>query len=83
MIGALTAAETRRFMGKAEEGPTGAAWAEAHTLTDAAIVAWNLMGGAVRWEAFESIAEMLGVDDVELLVRNVIAIRDRMAQPGA
>ncbi|MEI6317414.1 MAG: hypothetical protein WCS09_02790 [Pseudomonadota bacterium] len=43
------------------------------------MVAWNWMGGEIHWSAFEPIAEMLGVDDVELLIRAVLAIREGMS----
>jgi len=35
------------------------------------------MGGAIDWAALPVIAEMLGFDDVELLIHLLVKIRDR------
>lgn len=43
----------------------------------AAVQAWNLMGGAIVWEALPVVTEMLGVDDVEVLIHLLTRIRDR------
>lgn len=43
------------------------------------MVAWNLMDGRVDWAGFEPIAALLGVADVEGLIRGVVAIRDHQA----
>ena len=39
------------------------------------ISAWNIMGG-IDWAALPVIAEMLGIDDIETLVLQLVAIRD-------
>ena len=39
------------------------------------IRAWNIMGG-IDWAALPVIAEMLGIDDIETLVLQLVAIRD-------
>ena len=39
------------------------------------IRAWNIMGG-IDWAAIPVIAEMLGIDDIETLVLQLVAIRD-------
>jgi hypothetical protein len=43
----------------------------------AAIAAWNLAGG-MNWEALPIVIEVLGVEDVEDLVRRMALIRDEM-----
>jgi hypothetical protein len=40
-----------------------------------AIQAWNLMGG-LDWNGLPIVAEMLGVEDIELLLRHIVLIRD-------
>ena len=45
-------------------------------LTVACIEAWNLMGGALDWAAVPVLAELLGVDDVDLLVLGLVQIRE-------
>lgn len=39
--------------------------------------AWNLMGG-LDWTALPIVAELLGVEDIDLLVAQLVAIRDGM-----
>jgi hypothetical protein len=39
------------------------------------IRAWNLMGG-IDWAALPHVAEMLGYQDIELMVAQLAAIRD-------
>lgn len=34
------------------------------------------MGGAIDWHALPIVAELLGVDDIDLLVRGLVQIRD-------
>ena len=43
--------------------------------TALSIRAWNIMGG-IDWAALPVIAEMLGIDDIETLVLQLVAIRD-------
>jgi hypothetical protein len=48
-----------------------------------AVTAWNLMGG-LDWAALPTVVELLGVVDVESLVRQLISIRDHhLRQAGA
>ena len=37
--------------------------------------AWNIMGG-IDWAALPVVAEMLGIEDIETLVSQLVAIRD-------
>ena len=37
--------------------------------------AWNLLGG-MKWEGIEAIAEVLGIEDVERLILDLVTIRD-------
>ncbi len=41
-----------------------------------AIEAWNLMGGEIQWAALDAVGEMFGVEDVDLFVHQLAAIRD-------
>lgn len=41
-----------------------------------AITAWNLMGGRIEWTALDTIAAVLDVDDVDLMVRGLLQIRE-------
>jgi len=42
-----------------------------------AIEAWNVMGG-VDWAALPIVLDLLGVSDPELLIRQLLHIRDKM-----
>lgn len=37
--------------------------------------AWNVMGGEIQWSALDTIAEMLGIDDVEQFIAELVALR--------
>ena len=50
------------------------------TATRFAVAAWNLMGGKLDWSALEVVAELLGITDLETLVLQLVAIRDRPRQ---
>lgn len=39
------------------------------------VQAWNIMGGAIDWQALPIVAEILGVEDIEMLITHLIAIR--------
>lgn len=41
-----------------------------------AVKAWNLLGGAVDWVGLPIVAELLGVVDLELLIRQMVLIRE-------
>ena len=47
-----------------------------------AIQAWNLLGG-LDWQGLPVVAEMLGVEDVELLIHQLTAIRDAQNRDNA
>lgn len=32
--------------------------------------------GGIEWDGIEVVAEILGIEDVEMLVRNLVSIRD-------
>lgn len=38
------------------------------------------MGGEIQWAALETLVELTGVDDVELLVLGIVNIRDHFRQ---
>ncbi len=44
--------------------------------TALAIQAWNWMGGAIDWAGLPLVAEMLGIEDLEILVAQLAALRD-------
>jgi hypothetical protein len=41
-----------------------------------AIKAWNLLGCAEFGDGLAVISEMLGIEDIELLIRHLVLIRD-------
>lgn len=44
--------------------------------------AWNLMGG-LDWAALPVVVEMFGVEDVEVFVQELVAIREfKRSNPG-
>ena len=47
-----------------------------------AVKAWNMMGG-IDWTAMPVVAEYYGVQDVELLIDELIAIRDHIARQAS
>lgn len=47
---------------------------------DLAIRAWNLMGGEIQWPALEWVAEMFGITDLDLFVRQLVVIRDHQRE---
>jgi hypothetical protein len=55
--------------------PPGAAPAGA----ELAIEAWNMLGG-LDWSGLEMVADILGIDDIELLIGQLMAIRDFQAK---
>ena len=42
-----------------------------------AVAAWNLAGG-LEWSALETVCEVLGIADVELLIYQLVAMREHM-----
>jgi len=50
------------------------------TLTDQlsllAIKAWNLMGKKIDWAGMDTICDMLGIQDIELLINQFEILRD-------
>lgn len=47
---------------------------------DPVIDAWNMMGG-IEWDALPTVCEILGIDDVEILVQGLVAIREFHNRP--
>lgn len=41
------------------------------------------MGGEINWHALPLIVELLGIDDVDLLITHLCAIRDHQARQAA
>ncbi len=41
------------------------------------IRAWNYMGGQIDWSALPRLADMLGFEDIEVLLEQLTALRDR------
>lgn len=50
--------------------------AAADAFTQGVIQCWNLLGGEVHWEAIEAVAAIVGVEDIDGLVRGLTQIRD-------
>lgn len=48
---------------------------------EVAVEAWNLMAG-LDWSALPLVVEMLGVEDVERLIRNLVTIREQRKEGG-
>lgn len=44
--------------------------------TALAIRAWNWLGGTIDWAGLPLVAEMLGIEDLEILVAQLAALRD-------
>lgn len=42
------------------------------------MAAWNMMGGDIKWEALDYMVEHFGVEDVELFVTQLTAIREHL-----
>lgn len=42
-----------------------------------ALRGWNLMGGEIEWGALDTIAALVGADDVEVFIRGLLEIRGR------
>lgn len=42
--------------------------------------AWNMMGGSLDWVALPTVAGLLGIEDIDLLVHELIHLRDRTWQ---
>lgn len=61
-------------------GTDGAAQVEHTPMTAQVAEAWNLMGGDVEWSALPTLAELLDVDDYELWVRGLCAMRNAMKE---
>lgn len=40
-----------------------------------AVKAWNLLGG-LDWQGIEAVAELLGIEDVDMLIHQLAALRD-------
>jgi hypothetical protein len=44
------------------------------------IRAWNMMGGQIDWSALPLIADLLGFDELDVLIGQLCALRDRNQQ---
>lgn len=44
--------------------------------TALAIKAWNWMDGKIDWDGLELVADLLGIEDLEILVEQLTALRD-------
>lgn len=44
-------------------------------MTNGVIECWNLMGGEIEWQAIAPLAEMLGIEDADLLIRGLVHLR--------
>lgn len=44
------------------------------------IKAWNLLGGQIDWAGLPVVVEILGVKDPELLVLDLITIREHLTE---
>lgn len=41
-----------------------------------AIAAWNLLGGELRWEALDTVAALIGAENIEALAADLATIRE-------
>jgi hypothetical protein len=41
---------------------------------------WNLMDGKIDWQALELLAAVYGVEDMEILIAQLVAIREHKQQ---
>lgn len=48
--------------------------------TKLAIRAWNMMGGQIDWNGLETVADILGINDIERLVAQLETIRNHGRQ---
>lgn len=48
-----------------------------------ALAIWNLMGGEIDWAALPLLAEMKGVQDIDLVIIGLTAIRDHFRSQAA
>lgn len=45
-----------------------------------ALHGWKLMGGEIEWSALDTIAALVGAEDVEVFIRGLLEIRARQAK---
>lgn len=43
-----------------------------------AIRAWKMLGNALDWHGLDTVAALLGVKDVEMLINDLMTIRDNL-----
>lgn len=48
--------------------------------TTFAIRAWNLMQGSIDWQAMDTVTELLGINDIELLIAQLETIKEHGQQ---
>lgn len=49
---------------------------DADAKTALAIRAWNMLGARIDWQGLPLVCEILGIEDVEMLISQLEAIRD-------
>ena len=49
----------------------------------ATVRAWNLMGGTIDWAGLPVVAQVVGMDDLELLAEGLAQIRAQMSHDDA
>ena len=45
-----------------------------------AVDVWNMLGGEIDWSALPIVVELLGINDADVLIRDLIVIRDVQAK---
>jgi hypothetical protein len=70
MIAALESAELARSRGGLPEVNSTTYYGPP------AVDAWFLMGGEIHWDAIPALVELLGIDDVEMMIHGLVEIRE-------
>ena len=50
--------------------------AAAEPLAALAVRAWNWMGGQIDWSGLPLVADLLGIEDLEMLITQLATLRD-------
>ena len=45
-----------------------------------AVDVWNMLGGEINWSALPMLVELLDINDADILIRDLIVIRDVQAK---
>ena len=48
------------------------------TITTHAPAVWNMLGGEINWSGFEIACEVLGIEDVQQTLEDLLVLRDTM-----